>query len=69
MRQFSAKMGNFDFFSKNCPKIDLGFEIQKTNTGIIIRTLEIPRVPTFRQNKQLSPFQSKFAPSGLWFGN
>ena len=40
----SAKLDNFEFFGPNlqiCPKMDLGFEIQKTNIGTRIRNLEI----------------------------
>ena len=36
-----------------CPKMDLGFEIQKTNVGKRISNLEITCVPILMQNKQL----------------
>ena len=58
---FSAKMDNFDFFGPNLPKNGLGLEIQKTNVGIRISILEISCVPSFRKNRQLWLFRSKFA--------
>ena len=37
-----VKQTTLTFFAQICPKIDLGFEIQKTNVGIKISILEIP---------------------------
>ena len=42
-------------------KMDLGFEIRKTNLRIKISILEIPCVPIFSQNGQLRIFRPKFA--------
>ena len=41
------------FWSKFAQKIDLGFEIQKTNVEIRIIILKIPCLPIHKQNKQL----------------
>ena len=46
---------------KSGHKIDLGFEIWKTNAGIKISIVEIHCVPIFRQNRQLRIFWPKFA--------
>ena len=43
-----------------CPKMDIGLQIQKTNLGIRISILQIPCVPTSRQNGQLRIFQPKY---------
>ena len=43
----------FSFSVQICPKIDLGFKIQKTNFGTRISNIEITCVPIFRQNEQL----------------
>ena len=48
---FQAKQTTLTFLAQICPKMDLGFEILKTDAGIRIWILEIPRVPIFRQNK------------------
>ena len=50
MCQFSAKMGSFDFSTQIFPKLDLGFEIQKSNVGIRISILKIPCVPNSGKN-------------------
>ena len=53
-------------------KRKLGFEIQKNNFGIRISILDIPCVPIFRQNRQLSIFgpilRSKCQKSKSGFG-
>ena len=41
--------------------MNLGLEIQKTNVGIKISILEIPRGPIFRQNGHFLLVRSKFA--------
>ena len=45
---FQVKQEALTFSAQICPKIDLGFEIQKTNVGTRIRNLKITCVPTFR---------------------
>ena len=57
------KIRNLIFY----PKMDLGFEIQKTNFGIRIRILEIPCVPIFRQNGQIWLFGLIWPKIGFWF--
>ena len=52
---------NSTSWAKFCPKMDLGFEIQKANAEIRISILEIPCVPIFRQNRQLWLFWPQFA--------
>ena len=59
--QFSGKTDNFDFFGPNCPNMDLGLEIQKTNVTIRISILEITCIPIFRQSERLRLFQPIFA--------
>ena len=46
-------MDKFDFFGPNLAKNGFKFEIKKKNLEIRINILEIPCMPTFRQNKQL----------------
>ena len=58
---FQSKWTTLNPSAKIYPKMDLGFEIQKTNVGIRISILEIPCVPIFRQNGQLWLFEPKFA--------
>ena len=41
--------------------MDIGFKIQKTNLGIIIRILKKPSVPIFGQNGQMGLFWPKFS--------
>ena len=41
---FQAKQAALTFSTQICPKMNLGFEIQKNNVGIIISILDIPRV-------------------------
>ena len=55
----------FHFLGLTLPKIDLGFEIQKTTVGIRISILEIPCVPNFTQNGQHWHFLPKFAQKGM----
>ena len=50
---FKEKRTTLTFLVQICPKGNLDLEIQKTNFGIRISILEIPRVPIFRQNDQL----------------
>ena len=50
---FQSKWTTLNPSAKTYPKMDLGFEIQKTNIGIRISILEIPCVPVFGQNEQL----------------
>ena len=49
----SAKLDSFQFLGPNLPKMDLGFEIQKTNVRTRISNLEITCVPIFRQHERL----------------
>ena len=58
---FQAKQTMLTFLTQICPKMDLNFEIEKTNIGIRISILEIPCVPIFRQKRQLWHFRPKFA--------
>ena len=58
---FQLKQTTLTFLAQICPKRKLGFEIQKTNVGIRISILEIPCVPSFRQNGQLWIFGPKFS--------
>ena len=44
---FQAKQAALTFSTQICPKMSLGFEIQKTNVGIIISILDIPCVSIF----------------------
>ena len=50
---FFGKMNKFELFDPICPKMDLELKIQKTSVGIKISILHIPRLPTFRENRQL----------------
>ena len=50
---FQTKQTALTFLAQTCPKMDLGFEIQKTNIGIRISILEVPCVPIFRKKGQL----------------
>ena len=50
---FQPNWTTFSFSVQVYPKMDLGFEIQKTNVGGRISNLKIACVPIFRQNKQL----------------
>ena len=58
---FQLKRTTLTFLAQTCPKMKLGFEIQKTNVGIRISILEIPCAPIFRQNGRLWIFGPKFA--------
>ena len=58
---FQAKQTTLTFLAQICPKMDLGFEIQKTNVGIRVSIFEISCVPVFRQKEQLWLFWPKFA--------
>ena len=52
----------FHFMGLSLPKkMDLCFEIRKTNAGIRISILNIPCIPIIRQNRQLRIFRPKFA--------
>ena len=57
----SDEIDSFTSWAQLFSKMDLGLEIQKKNVGIKISILEIPYVPTFSQNEQLSIFRPKFA--------
>ena len=50
---FQTKQTALTFLVQICPKMDLGFEIQKTNIGIRISILEVLCVPIFRKKGQL----------------
>ena len=50
---FQGKHTTLTFLAQICPRGNLELEIQKTNVGIRISILEIPRVPIFRKNEQL----------------
>ena len=50
---FQAKQTALTFSAQICPKMDLGFTIQKNIVGIRISILDIPCVPIFSQNDQL----------------
>ena len=54
MCQFSAELDNFEFLVQICPKMDLGFEIEKTNLGIRISNLDITCVPLSGKTKTLT---------------
>ena len=58
---FQAKGTTLIFLAQICPKTNLELEIQKANFGIRISILEVPWVPTFRQNGQIWLFSPKFA--------
>ena len=66
---FQLKRTTLTFLAQTCPKMKLGFEIQKTNVGIRISILEIPCAPIFRQNGQLWIFQPRFAQKINWGSN
>ena len=55
------KTDNSTSWAKFYPKMDLSFEIQKSNVGIRISILLIPCVSIFWQNRQISFFRPKFA--------
>ena len=57
MCQFSAEIDNFDFSGPNLPIHGFRVVYSETNVGIRISVLEIPRVPIFRQKRQLSFFR------------
>ena len=61
MCKFSAKMGNFDFLSQICPKVNLGLKNEKTNVGIQITFLEILCVTVLSQNGKLLLFWPEIA--------
>ena len=50
---FQAKWKNLTFLSQIWPRMNFKFEIKKTNVDTRVRILEIPCMPTFRQNEQL----------------
>ena len=54
------KRRTLTFLNQICPRIDWGFEIQKTNAGIRINIVGIPCVAIFRQNWQLWLLRPKF---------
>ena len=54
-------MGNFDFLSQICPKVNLGLKNEKTNVGIQITILEILCVTVLSQNGKLLLFWPEFA--------
>ena len=57
------------FSAQICPKVDLGFKIQKTNVGIRSSILKIPSVPIFWQNRQLDFFGLNLPKNGFRVGN
>ena len=59
--RYVITLDNSTSWTKLCPKMGLGFEIQKTNVRIRIRILEISSVSIFKQNGQLWLFWSKFS--------
>ena len=61
MCNFQSQWTTLIFSTQIWPKMNLGFEIQKTNIEIRISILEIPCVPIFRQNEHLELFRPTFA--------
>ena len=57
---FQTKQTALTLSAEICPRMDLGFAIQKNIVGVRIIILDIPRVPIFSQNEQLWIFRSKF---------
>ena len=56
-------MENFGFSTQICPKMDLGFEIQKTNVAIRTSILEILCIPIFKQTKHFWLFLAEICPN------
>ena len=50
---FQTKQTPLTSSAEICPKMDLGFAIQKNIVGIRISIPDIPCVPMFSQNEQL----------------
>ena len=53
---FQTKWTILTFLAQICPKMDSGWEIQKTNVGIRISIVQMPCVPIFRKNWQFDFF-------------
>ena len=66
---FQSRWTTLNFSAQICPKMDLGFEIQKTNVGVRISILTIPCVPIFRQNGQPWLFWPSLPKNEFWGQN
>ena len=53
---FQTKQTTLTFLAQTCPKMDLGFEIQKTNVRIRISILEIPMCANFQAKRTTLTF-------------
>ena len=59
---FQTKQTTLTFLAQTCPKMDLGFEVQKTNVAITISIHEIPRDTLFQGKRTTLTFFAQICP-------